>query len=101
LFVGLLALRVSRRVQFDEWDTVVEELRRFGESGDVTVEDDRVRIAFGSARVVVSRDGRVSTGMALHDFEATGGVELVVDHDSGSLSVDAHEVTYTFRRPGG
>lgn len=91
----------SRRLRLDEWDAVVEELRQFGEPGDVTVEDDRVRVAFGSARVAVSRDGSVSTGMPLHDFEATDEVELVVDHDGGSLSVDAPDVTYTFRRPHG
>jgi len=98
---------VPERIRLDDWDAVRDELRRFGESGDVTVDDDRVRIDFGSARVEVSREGGVKTGMPLHDFERVGeelepdgGVELVVDHDAGALTVDADDVTYTFRRPG-
>lgn len=101
MFVAALAPGVSRRIRLDEWDTVVEELRRFGESGDVTTGDDRIRLDFGSAHVEVSRDGSVSTGMPLHDFEQAGEVELVVDHDGGSLTVEDDDVSYTFRRPGG
>jgi len=98
---------VPERVRLDDWDAVRDELRRFGESGDVTVDDDRLRIDFGSAHVEVSRDGSVKTGMPLHDFEREDAefeqeddVEIVVDHDAGALTVDADGVTYTFRRPG-
>ncbi|SNZ15690.1 hypothetical protein SAMN06269185_2564 [Natronoarchaeum philippinense] len=90
---------MTERVRLDDWDEVCDALRRFGEPGDVTVGDDRLRIEFGSARVEVSRDGRVKTGMALHDFEREGAAELVVDHDAGTLTLDADDVSYTFRRP--
>ena len=90
---------MTERVRLDDWDAVSHELRRFGESGDVTVDDDRLRIDFGSARVEVSRDGSVKTGMPLHDFEREGAAQLVVDHDAGTLTIDGDGVTYTFRRP--
>ena len=89
------------RIQFSNWETVVDELRQFGNSGDVTTKDDRIRIDFGSAHIKVSQDGHVSTGMPLHEFEQKGEVDLVVDHDEGSLTIEADDVTYTFRRPGG
>ena len=88
-------------LEFGDWDAVVEELRRFGERGDVTFGDGWIRVQFGSAHVELAREGRVSTGMPLHDFEREGEVDLVVDHEAGSLTVDADDVTYTFRRPGG
>ncbi|SEQ95140.1 hypothetical protein [Natrinema salaciae] len=92
---------MANRVQLGDWETVIDELRRFGETGDVTTGDDRIRIDFGAAHLEVSRDGRVSTGMPLHDFDWRGAVEFVVDHDAGSLTIDADDVAYTFRRPGG
>ncbi|GAA0669602.1 hypothetical protein ACFQDG_09015 [Natronoarchaeum mannanilyticum] len=90
---------MSERIRLDDWNAVRDALRRFGESGDVTVDDDRLRIDFGSARVEVSRDGGVKTGMPLHDFEREGAAELVVDHGAGTLTIDADDVSYTFRRP--
>jgi len=98
---------VPERVRLDDWDRAVDELRRFGEAGSVTVGDGRVRVDFGSAHVEVSQDGGVSTGMPLHGFEREGGVppegdvELVVDHEAGSLAIESGDVRYTFRRPGG
>ncbi|WP_265111846.1 hypothetical protein [Halosolutus halophilus] len=92
---------MAKRIQITDWETVSDELRRFGETGDVTAGDDRILIDFGSARVEVTRNGRVSTGMPLHDFEQDGAVDLVVDHDTGALTIDVDDVTYTFRRPGG
>lgn len=98
---------MPERIRLDDWDAVCDELRRFGESGDVTSGDDRIRSDFGSARLELSKDGRVAAGMPLHDFERegeeferAGDAELVVDHDAGALTVDAADVTYTFRRPG-
>jgi len=90
---------VTEHVRLDDWDAVCDELRRFGDPGDVTVDDDRIRIDFGSARVEVSRDGGVKTGMPLHDFEREGAAELVVDHGAGTLTIDGDDVSYTFRRP--
>ncbi|MDF9744807.1 hypothetical protein [Natrinema salsiterrestre] len=92
---------MATRIELSDWDAVVGELRRFGEPGDVTAGDDRIRLEFGSAALAVSRAGRVSTGMPLHDFEHRGAVELVVDHDAGSVRIEADDVSYTFRRPGG
>jgi len=92
---------MSTRIRFSEWDGVVEELRRFGSAGDVRTGDDWVRVDFGSAHVELTREGQVSTGMALHEFERTGVEYLVVDHDAGALTVEADDVSYTFRRPGG
>ncbi|MFW6435222.1 MAG: hypothetical protein ACOCY1_02475 [Halovenus sp.] len=89
------------RVTFTEWDAVVDELRRFGRSGDVRIDDDRIRVDFGSAYVELSREGWITTGMPLHEFEQSGATELVVDHDAGSLTVEAGDTSYTFRRPGG
>jgi hypothetical protein len=59
---------MTPRVKLDEWDTLTTELRRFGDAGDVTIEDDRIHIDFGSAHVEVARDGTLRTGMTLHNF---------------------------------
>ena len=90
---------MTERLRLDDWDAVCDALRRFGEPGDVTAGDDRLRIDFGSARVEVSRDGSVKTGMPLHDFEREGAAQLVVDYDAGTLTLDGDDVRYTFRRP--
>ncbi len=92
---------MTKRIQFSNWETVVDELRQFGKTGNVTTRDDRIRIDFGSAHIEVSQDGHVSTGMPLHGFEQRGAVGLAVNHDEGSLTIEADDVTYTFRRPGG
>ncbi|WP_226004383.1 hypothetical protein [Natrinema salinisoli] len=92
---------MANRIKLSDWDAASDELRQFGESGAVTTGDDRIRLDFGSARLEVSQDGRVSTGMPLHDFEHRGAVELVVDHDAGSVTLEGDDVSYTFRRPGG
>ena len=96
---------MTERIRVAEWDRVVDELRRFGRRGTVTVDDDRVRVEFGSAQIEVTRDGQVVTGMPLHDFERSGDVVLVVDHDAGELTVESEsgdeDGHYTFRRPGG
>jgi translation initiation factor RLI1 len=92
---------MTPRVKLDEWDTLSTELRRFGRAGDVTVADDRIHIDFGSAHVEVARDGTLKTGMPLHDFAHDNTAVIVVDHDAGTLTVEADSVSYTFRRPGG
>lgn len=86
-------------VSLEEWDLVISELRRFAGSREVTVEDGRARVDFGSAHVEVDRDGRVDTGMPLHEFESAAAVELVFDHEAGELHVRGEDVEYTFRRP--
>ncbi|AGB16816.1 hypothetical protein Halru_2230 [Halovivax ruber XH-70] len=92
---------MARRLQLRDWDALVEELRRFGESGDVTADADSIRLNFGAGSVELERGGHVSTGMALHTFEYDGDASIVVDHDAGSLTIESGSVTYTFRRPGG
>ncbi|WP_440769758.1 hypothetical protein [Natronorubrum sp. DTA28] len=92
---------MATRVRLDDWEAAVDELRRFGTTGDVTTGDDWIRLDFGSAQVEVTQTGRVSTGMALHEFEREGEVEILVDHDEGTLAVETDDVSYTFRRPGG
>jgi len=72
---------MTKRIQFSDRKTVVDELRQFWKTGDVTTKDDRIRIDFRSAHIEVSQDGHVSTGMPLHELEQEGAVDLVVDHD--------------------
>ena len=90
--------RMTPRVHLNEWDTLSTELRRFGQSGDVTLTDDRIRIDFGSAYVEVTRDGALKTGMPLHDFTYDNTDIIVVDHEAGTLTVEANTVNYAFRR---
>jgi len=92
---------MTPRVPLNEWESLIDELRRFGHTGDVTATEDRIHIDFGSARVELSRDGILQTGMPLHDFTHDDTVAVIVDHDAGTLTVDADTVSYTFRRPGG
>lgn len=92
---------MTPRVELDEWDTLSTELRRFGRAGEITVAADRIHIDFGAAHVEVSRDGALRTGMPLHEFSHDNTAAIVVDHDAGTLTVDADSVNYTFRRPGG
>lgn len=92
---------MTPRVKLDEWDTLSTELRRFGRTGEVTVADGRIQVDFGSAHVEVTRDGTLTTGMPLHNFAYDDTAVIVLDHDAGTLTVDADTVRYTFRRPGG
>lgn len=43
------------RVHLNDWDTLSTELRRFGQSSDVTSTDERIHIDFGSAYVKVTQ----------------------------------------------
>ena len=92
---------MALRVHLNEWDTLREELRRFGHTGDVTATTDLIRLDFGSAHVELSRDGTLQTGMPLHEFAHDDTAAVVVDHDAGTLTVEADTVSYTFRRPSG
>jgi len=88
-------------IPLSDWDAVTAGLRAFGDRGDVSAGEGWIRVDFGSAHVECSRDGHISTGMPLHEFEREGDAEIVIDHDRGTLAVDADDVSYTFRRPGG
>jgi len=63
---------MSNRIRIGDWETTIDELRRFGKTGNMTTGDERIRIDFGSAHVEVSKHGHVRTGMPLHDFEHDG-----------------------------
>jgi hypothetical protein len=92
---------MTTRVTLSEWDTLSTELRRFGRGGEVTADEERIHIDFGSAHVEVSRGGTLRTGMPLHSFAYDSPAAIVLDHDAGTLTVEADTVSYTFRRPGG
>lgn len=92
---------MTPQVELDQWDTLSTELRRFGRTGDVTISEECIHVDFGSAHIEVTRDGTLRTGMPLHDFAHDNTAVIVVDHDAGTLTVEADAVSYTFRRPGG
>ncbi|MFC4989516.1 MULTISPECIES: hypothetical protein [Saliphagus] len=90
---------MAERVELSDWVELTAQLRRFADGAETTVDDDRIRIEFGSAHVEIGREGRVETGMPLHGFEREGDAEFVVDHEAGTLTVEGETTSYTFRRP--
>lgn len=89
------------QITLSDWETLKEELRRFGTTGEVTIGDGRIVVDFGAAHIEISRDGSLETGMPLHDFAQSDISGFVLDHDAGTLTVNTGDVNYTFRRPGG
>ena len=85
----------------DPTDTaaVREHLERFAGADSVSERDGAVVAQFrGVTHVTVHPDGRIETGMPLHEF--TGDADrLVFDHDAGELHVERDGTDYTFRRP--
>ncbi|WP_135362641.1 hypothetical protein [Halosimplex halophilum] len=75
-------------------------LERFAGTDAVSERDDGAVVAQfrGVTHVTVRPDGRVETGMPLHEFSGIPD-RLVVDHDAGELHVERDGVSYTFRRP--
>lgn len=90
---------MATTVPLDEWERVVEQLRRFGDEGAVTDREDVVSVEFERAYLEVTRGGHVSAGMPLHDFSTGGGVALVFDHETDELRVRGDTVEYRFERP--
>jgi hypothetical protein len=88
------------RLSLSDWDELTEHMRRFGATGTVTADDEHIHVDFGSADIELSRDGTLRTGMPLHDFAQDDTAAVMVNHDAGTLTVDADGVDYTFRRPG-
>ncbi|WP_458187731.1 hypothetical protein [Haladaptatus sp. NG-WS-4] len=84
------------RVPLTEWDEVESHLRRF--AGDVDASDSKLVTRMGVARFAVTRDGRVTAGMPLHDFDGRAD-SLVFDHDAGAIRIERAGSTYVFRRP--
>jgi hypothetical protein len=79
---------------------VKDHLERFAGERTVTEREDGAVVAdFRSVtHVTVYPDGRVETGMPLHEF-AGRPERLVFDHDAGELHVLRDGERYTFRRP--
>lgn len=91
---------MSTTVPIDEWDRMATELRTFaGEEGRVEESEDGLRVDFGSAHVSLGRDGRVETGMPLHDFATADAVAVEFDHEAGVFHVRGEHTTYRFERP--
>ncbi|MFC7142356.1 hypothetical protein ACFQMA_21270 [Halosimplex aquaticum] len=82
-------------------ETLRRHLERFAGAGSVAERDDGALVAQfrGVTHVTVLPDGRVETGMPLHEFAGRPD-RLVFDHEAGELRAErGDEVSYTFRRP--
>ena len=90
---------MTTEIQLSDWSALTAEVQQFGATGEVTTGEDHIRVSFGRAYVAVGKDGTVSTGMSLHEFEHEGDGVLIVDHENGSITVETAAVEYTFRRP--
>jgi len=81
---------------------VRRNLERFAGPDSVSDRDDGALVAQfrGVTHVTVTADGRIETGMALHEF-AGAPDRLVFDHGAGELRVEDADgdTSYTFRRP--
>jgi len=82
-------------------EAVRRALERFA-GGDVIAESDDGSLVAdfrGTTHVTVRPDGRIETGMPLHEFAGRPD-RLAFDHDAGELHVERDDgVSYTFRRP--
>lgn len=88
------------RVPISDWRAVEDHLREFvREGGEVAESAERIEVRVGNASFSVTRDGIVTAGMALHDFE-DGGVEaLYFDHERERIRIESGDSSYVFRRP--
>jgi len=91
----------TQRVDPTDRVAVRRALERFAGTDAVSERGDGGLVAQfrGVTHVTVHDDGRVETGMPLHEFAGTPDL-LVFDHEAGELRVERDDdVTYTFRRP--
>jgi len=81
-------------------EAVRDHLERFAGADAVTERSDGAVVADfrGVTHVTIHPDGRVETGMPLHEFAGRAD-RLVFDHDAGELHVERDDGRYTFRRP--
>ncbi|WP_137286438.1 hypothetical protein [Halorussus salinisoli] len=87
------------RVPVEDWNAIADHLREIAADGEVSESGEGIEITVGSATFLVTKDGRVSAGMPLHDFE-DGGVEaLYFDHDADAIRVEGGDLSYEFRKP--
>jgi hypothetical protein len=87
------------RVPIEEWTLVADHLREFAGDGEVDESDEGIEVTVGSATLLVTKDGRVTAGMPLHDFEDGGVDALYFDHDADAIRVEGGDVSYEFRKP--
>lgn len=87
------------RIPVSEWDRLASALAEL-DRADVTVGDDRIELASGSARLAVTREGGVEASMPLHEFRREGIDALYVDRGAGRVQVRADDgLEYEFRNP--
>lgn len=79
--------------------TVADALRRVFGAEHVTVVDGSVVCQAGTTRFMVTNDGRIETGMPLHELEAAVVDGLRVDPEAGSIMVVLPDAEYVFRCP--
>ena len=89
---------MTEHLHIDDWERVVATLKRF-DPPELTVEDGTVRLSFDRAHLRLSRDGQFDAGMPLHDIDGEQADTVVVDHETGTLSLVGDTVEYTFCRP--
>lgn len=89
-------------VPIDDWSVVCRRLRVWCERAGTYRETERNGVDCatcefgGPTRFAVTRDGRVDTGMPLHEFE---GVARRLAFTENAVRVIGDDVAYTFRRP--
>ncbi|WP_435159339.1 hypothetical protein [Haladaptatus sp. DFWS20] len=87
---------MATRVPISDWDAIADNLHRF--APNVDTHDAKLIARMGVARFTISRDGHVTAGMPLHDFDGRADA-LVFDHNAGAIRIERAGVTYVFRRP--
>lgn len=87
------------RATIDNWTAIADHLREFAADGKVSESAEGIEITVGSATFLVTKDGRVSAGMPLHDFEEGGVEALYFDHDHEAIRVESGDRAYEFRKP--
>ena len=89
---------MTTEIHLSDWAAITSEVQQFGGNGEVTSSDDQIRVEFGGAYIELRKEGVVRTGMPLHDLEYEGDGVLIVDHETGSITVKTDSFEYTFRR---
>lgn len=87
------------RIPLEDRDRLEAALSEL-EGSEVTVEDGRIELESGSARLVITREGRIEASMPLHRFASAGIDALYVDAGTGRVQVrDEDGLEYEFRNP--
>lgn len=97
-------MSTEKPVTLDPTDraAIRRNLERFAGADAVSERSDGALVADfrGVTHVTITPDGRVETGMPLHEF-AGAPDRLVFDHENGELRAETADgdTSYTFRRP--